>query len=165
MAKAGRLTAAFAGLLIAASVSGCGFQPLYGGPGYQALPGMEIDAPGDRIGYLVQNSLRDHLGDGRSAFRVELLPEYREAGLGVSAAGRASRFGGTMQVSYRLLGPDGFEHVGRVSEQVFYDAPSDPFALIAARASAEERSAERVAERLARDFAIVLQRVEAGLEP
>jgi len=165
MAKAGRITGALSGLLVAGALSGCGFQPLYGGAGFQALPGLEIEAPNDRVGYLVEDALRDHLGGGRSPYRVELQTTYRESTIGLSAAGRASRFRADMRVTYLLTGPDGFEHVGRVSEPVYYDAPTDPYALIAARSAAEERAAERVAERLAREFATALQRVNAGLEP
>jgi hypothetical protein len=33
-----------------------------------------------------------------------------------------------------------FAHVGEITEAVYYEAPSDPYALIAARAAAEERA-------------------------
>ncbi len=165
MAKAGRFIGALAGILVAGSVSGCGFQPLYGGSGFQALPGLEIDASDDRVGYLVEDALRDYLGGGVSPYRAELETAFRETPLGLSAAGRASRFRSDLQVSYRLTGPDDFEHIGRITEPVFYDAPTDPYALISARAAAEERAAEQAAERLVREFATVLQRAEDGLEP
>ncbi len=165
MTQAGRILTAFAGVVIAAGLSGCGFQPLYSGPGVQALPGLAIDTPNDRIGYLVEDALRDYLGGSQSRYRAEMQTSFTESGLGLSAAGRAGRFRADLRVTYRLTGPDGFEHVGLVSEPVFYDAPSDPYALIAARAAAEERAAEQVAERLVLEFATVIQRAEDRLEP
>lgn len=163
MVKAARLIAV--SLVGVGLVSACGFQPLYGGPGYTALPGIAITAENDRVGYLVEDALRDHFGEGRSPYSLELQTEYRVSPLGLSAAGRASRFSAEMRVSYLLTGPEEFRHSGRVAEAVFYDAPSDPYALIAARAAAEERAAERVAEQLALELATALQRTERGLEP
>jgi LPS-assembly lipoprotein len=160
-----RIATAFAALLTVGALAGCGFQPLYGGPGYQALPGLEIEAPNDRLGYLVDDALRDYLGGGRSQYRVELETGYAEAPLGISAAGRASRFSALVSAQYHLTGPDGFSHRGSISETIFYDAPSDPYALIAAQAAAQERGAEQLAGSLAVEFATVLRRVEAGLEP
>jgi LPS-assembly lipoprotein len=138
---------------------------MYGGQGFQTLPGLEITATGDRVGYLVEDAVRDYLGGGRSPFSAELDASFREIPLGLSAAGRAQRFRADMRVDYRLTGPDGFEITGRVIEPVFYDAPTDPYAQIAARSAAEERAAERVAEQLVREFAVALERAEAGLEP
>ena len=165
MVKAARLVALSLCLCFTGLLAGCGFQPLYAGPSVSVLPGLMIQTSDDRIGYLVEDALRDHLGDGRSAYRADLEAAFITRPLGLSAAGRAGRFNTLLRVDYVLTGPDGFEHSGRVSEQAFYDAPSDPYALIAAQSAAEERAAERVAEQLAQEFAIVLQRVERGFEP
>jgi LPS-assembly lipoprotein len=165
MAKAGRITTAFAGLLIAAALSGCGFQPLYSGAGFQALPGLEIDTSDDRMGYLVEDALRDHLGGGRSEYRVEIDTNVVERPLGLSVSARATRYRADLRVNYRLTGPSDFAHVGQFTEAVYYEAPSDPYALIAARATAEERAADVIATRLTRELATVLRRVDSGLAP
>ena len=165
MSKAVRLVAFGLGLMGLSLLGACGFQPLYSGSGFAALPGLAIESGSDRVGYLVEDSLRDYLGSGRSAYRAELETEFIESPLGLSAVGRARRFSAELRVDYLLTGPEGFEYAGRLSESVFYDAPSDPYGLIAARAAAEERAAERVAEQLAQEFAIILQRAERGLEP
>lgn len=165
MAKVKRIITAFAGLLGALALTGCGFQPLYSGAGFQALPGLEIDTGDDRMGYLVEDALRDHLGGGRSNYRVEIQTDLREVPLGLSAAARATRFRADLQVSYRLTGPENFAHVGGFTEAVYYEAPSDPYALIAARAAAEERGAEQIAVRLTRELTSVLQRADNGLAP
>ena len=160
MIRISRVRTAFAGLVLAAVLGGCGFQPLYTGPGYQLLPGLEIDAGNDRVGYLVEDALRDFIGDGRSPYRVEIQSEFVESPLGLSAAGRATRFRAELRTVYRLTGPEGFEYIGRATEAVFYDAPRDPYALIAARSAGEERAAEQIAERLAIEFATAIQRAE-----
>ncbi len=165
MVKAARHSALALGLCCVGLLSGCGFQPLYAGPGFSALPGLTIEAEDGRIGYLVEDALRDTLGSGRSPYHAVLETDFRESAIGLSATGRARRFSGEIRVDYTLTGPDGFEHSGRVSEPVFYDAPSDPYSLIAARSAAEERAADRVAEQLAQEFATVLQRAALGLEP
>jgi LPS-assembly lipoprotein len=160
-----RIVTAFAALLSVGALAGCGFQPLYGGAGYQSLPGLEIEASNDRLGYLVEDALRDYLGSGRSPYRVSLETSFNERPLGISAAGRARRFTAAVTARYVLTGPDGLRLSGNVAETIFYDAPGDPYALIAAKAAAEERAAERLGERLATEFATALQRVDAGLEP
>ena len=160
MNSGGLILKAFVGLVIAGSVAACGFQPMYGGAAYQALPGLEINAPDDRLGYLVEDALRDHLGDGRSIYTTDIELTFSANSLGLSAAGRASRFEGRVVVQYRLFGDGGFDASGVFIESVYYDAPSDPFALIAARQAAEERVADRVANRLVVEFASLIQRHE-----
>lgn len=165
MAGAARIITAVAALILTSALSGCGFKPLYATPGYQGLPGLEIDAPSDRFGYLLEDALRDHLGGGRSEYRVEIQTRVTEVALGLSAAGRARRFRSDNRIIFLLTGPENFRYAGSVTEAVFYDAPSDPYALIVARAAAEERAAEQIADRLVREFAAAFERVNSGLEP
>ncbi|WP_158272034.1 LPS assembly lipoprotein LptE [Marinicauda salina] len=155
-------------LLLAAGVAfltialaGCGFRPLYGGAPYAALAGARVEAGPERVDYLVQNALRDHLGAGDSRYRITLNTETDERSLGVSASGRATRYALVITVDYRLDG--GPEAVsGRISETAYFDAPNEPYALIATRSNAEERAARLAAERLARALAAQLQPVTAG---
>ena len=145
------------------ALTGCGFQPLYGGPGYAALPGVEIEAGENRIDYLLEDSLRDHLGPGRSGYVLMLDSDVRESSLGLSASGLASRFSLEMTVSYSLS-RDGDEPIdGFVRDSVQFDASTDPFALISARADAEERLSDVVADRLIQNISAALRRREAGL--
>ncbi len=161
MKTSGLLLRALVCLMIAGSVSACGFQPMYGGMAYRALPGLEINAPSDRLGYLVEDALRDHLGDGQSAYTTDIDLEFVIRPLGLSAVGRASRFEGRVEVSYRLYTRDGFEANGAFYESVYYDAPGDPFSLIAARQAAEERAADLVADQLVVEFTSLIQRHES----
>lgn len=140
-------------------VSGCGFQPLYSTTGFAGLPGLEIEAGETRQDYLIEQALDRYLGGGRSPYRLSLRTSSDVQRLGISAAGRASRFSLVVSTRYILSGVPGEGRVtGAVSETVYYDAPTDPYALLAARADAEERAADLIARNLARDIAAALQR-------
>ena len=145
-------------MAVLVALSGCGFQPMYATPGFDALPGARIVAGDDRQDYLIEQALDRFLGPGRNARTLTLQVGSDEDRLGLSAAGRASRFAYHVRVRYTLSEPDGGTVSGDVRETIFFDAPGDPYALIAARADAEERAADQIAEALARDLAAQLQR-------
>ena len=138
--------------------SGCGFQPLYATGGYAGLSGLAIETGDTRQDYLVEAALDRFLGAGRSPYRLALDTEASELRIGVSAAGRANRYAYTLSTAYLLTDGDGEVLEGDVSETVYFDAPRDPYALIAARADAEERAADLLARALSRDIAAALQR-------
>lgn len=152
--------AALAAGLALMATGGCGFQPLYAGPGYAALPGLSIESGEDRFDYLVDAALRRHLGDGASPYRLVLRSRVRERRIGISASGVARRYSLTAQTRYSLERPGAEPVRGRVSETVQFDAPNDPAALIAARSDAEARAARVLAERLAQAMTAELRRRE-----
>jgi hypothetical protein len=159
------LTGAVAGMG-AMLASGCGFQPLYSTAGFAGLPGLEIDAGDTRQDYLIEQALDRYLGGGRSPYRLSLRTSSDVQRLGISAAGRASRFSLAVSSRYVLSGASGEAPVtGAVSETVYYDAPTDPYALLAARADAEERAADLIARSLARDITAALQRRDRQGDP
>lgn len=142
----------------------CGFQPLYGGAGYGQLPGLEIVRGQDRVDYLLDDALRDYLGNGRSPYRLELSTDVQQIGLGLSATGLASQYALQLTTDYRLVTRDGaLIAEGRVRDEALFDAGSDPYSLISGVSNAEAQAAEAVAERLVQDIAIALRRREAGL--
>lgn len=138
--------------------SGCGFQPMYATSGFRALPGLDIVSGDTRQDYLIEQALDRFLGEGRSTHRLVLETEAEERSLGLSAADRASRFALTLTTDYILTGGSGAAVNGSVSEVVYFDAPSDPYALLAARADAEERAADLIARSIVRDISATLER-------
>ena len=54
-------------LTFPALLGGCGFQPLYGTPGYSQIAGVEIDTGSSRLDYLVADALEEEFGAGRKA--------------------------------------------------------------------------------------------------
>lgn len=153
--KASAWIAACAALVLTA---GCGFQPLYGSQGFSGLPGLDIQSGDTRQDYLIEDALDDFLGSGRSDYTLALETRTDERSLGLSAAGRASRFSYQVSTAYVLTDRSGEALQGIVTETVFIDAPRDPYALIAARADAEERAADLIARRLAQDISAALER-------
>ncbi|MGY6628549.1 MAG: LPS assembly lipoprotein LptE [Oceanicaulis sp.] len=154
------LGAALAAGLALMSAGGCGFQPLYAGPGYASLPGLSIESGEDRFDYLVDAALRRHLGDGDSPYRLVLSTRLQERPIGISASGVARRYSLMAQTRYSLERPGAAPVRGLVSETVQFDAPGDPAALIAARSDAETRAARVLAERLAQSMTAELRRRE-----
>lgn len=152
--------AALAAGLALLTAGGCGFQPLYAGPGYAALPGLAIQSGEDRIDYLVDAALRRHLGTGDSPYRLVLSTRLRESPIGISASGVARRYSLVAQTRYSLEREGEQPVTGTVGQTVQFDAPSDPAALIAARSDAEARAAQLVAERLAQALTAELRRRE-----
>ena len=153
------LSALTAGAALLAS--GCGFQPLYSNGGYGGLPGLAIETGDTRQDYLIEAALDRFLGSGQSVYQLVLDTESNEQRIGVSAAGRANRYGYTLSTAYLLTDGGGEVLEGEVSETVYFDAPRDPYALISARADAEERAADLIARALSRDIAATLQRASS----
>ncbi|MCC5996815.1 MAG: hypothetical protein JJU18_10655 [Oceanicaulis sp.] len=166
MPRPARLLAALTAAAALLTTAGCGFQPLYAGAGYQSLPGLAVESGEERIDYLVDAALRRHLGQGDSAYRVELTTNLRESAIGISASGVARRYSLRANTRYVLHPGGGHAPVrGQISETVQFDAPSDPAAVMAARSDAEERAARLIAERLAGALAAELRRLPAPGAP
>ncbi|TGY89005.1 hypothetical protein E5163_07690 [Marinicauda algicola] len=159
---AARFTIAALALLVLPALAACGFQPLYASPDYRHLAGVEIEAGPDRLGYLIEDALEEEFGAGRSAYRLVIAASSTERALGVSADARARRFGLTVGAQYRLLHGEETVHEGAASELVYFDAPTEAYALISARRSAEQQGADALARQISRDIALVLRRIEAG---
>lgn len=154
---------AIAGALM---LAGCGFQPLYGGPGYAGLPGVEIETGQSRIDYAMRDALRDYLGAGAGTDRLVIRSETRIRPLGVSAAGNAARYALELTSVFVLYDASGAVlSEGEIRETAQYDTGSDPYAQLASEADAETRVARMAAERILNRVAVALRRSEAGLEP
>lgn len=152
--------------LSAMSLSACGFQPMYASSGFAELPGLEISRGNERIDYLIEDSLRDFLGDGRSSYRLELTNTVGQRGLGLSSSGIARQTELEVQSLYVLYDGDGAVITrGRIREQSFFDSGSDPYTLVSGQSAAESQAAEMVAEQLVRELSVALQRHQASQTP
>jgi len=150
-------------VLAALSVTACGFQPMYGGARFAQLPGLDIQRGDSRVDYLVEDSLRDFLGAGRSPYTLTLDNTPVQRSLGLSATGIARQYALEITTDYQLLSADGAVLAqGRIREEALFDAGSDPYSLIAGQSAAEAQASEAVAERLVRELAIALRQIEAG---
>ncbi len=153
------------GLLTVAlvSLSACGFKPLYGGAGFSQLPGLEISRGQERVDYLIEDSLRDFLGEGRSPYHLTLDNEIAQRSLGLSATGIARQYALVITTEYSLTDAGGAVIAqGRLHEESLFDAGSDPYSLVSGASNAEEQAAEAMAERLVREIAVALRQREAN---
>lgn len=152
--KRGPNAAILTGLISLLLLAGCGFQPLYATPAVGNLSGLSVQTGQTRLDYLLQDELETYFGTGRSPYQLVVTTETRERRLGLSAQARARRYALETDSRYRVLDGADVLTQGRVREQIYFDAPRDPYALIAARASAEERAASAIARLVAQDIAV-----------
>lgn len=154
------LRLAATGLISLFVLSGCGFQPLYATPSVRNLSGITVDTGQTRLDYLLQQDLETYFGTGQSPYRLSIVTETEERRLGLSAQARARRYALELTSRYQLFEGSDLLLQGNVREQVYFDAPRDPYALITARASAEDRAANAIARLIAQDVAVQLNRLD-----
>lgn len=142
------------GLISLILLSGCGFQPLYATPDIGNLSGLSVQTGQTRLDYLLQDELETYFGTGRSPYQLVVSTTTRERRLGLSAQARARRYALETNSRYEVLSGADILVSGQVREQIYFDAPRDPYALITARASAEERAASAIARLVAQDIAV-----------
>lgn len=142
-------------------LAACGFQPLYSSAPYRDLPGVEVETGPTRLDYLVEDALEEEFGNGRSAYRLVVSTRSSERALGVSAEARARRYRLRLIADYTLFrGADQIVE-GQIREPVYFDAPADPYGLMAARLSAEQQGADALARSIARQVALDLRRSQS----
>jgi len=146
-------------MLGAATLSGCGFTPLYATPGLSSgLSSIDVVAPQGRVGYLLREDLDDALGHDKSAgprWRLEMTIAQSRAPRGLTEEAVAERYVLGITVNYKLteIATGKVAHAGKVSSQVSYDAADAPYAGIAARQDTQERAASDAARRIQLDLA------------
>lgn len=150
-------------LAVALCLSACGFSPLYSTAGYDRLAGLQVEAGPERFDYLVQDAVRDFAGPGSSPYTLTVRTTLTTRPLGVSPTGVATRIQLDGRAQWTLSGPDD-SIAGGSAAAVSYDQARDPYAVIAATASAEDLLARQLAEQVIEDVAVMLRRRQAGLE-
>ena len=147
-------------LLLAA----CGFQPLYGGAGAATLDNVSVSVTGnERRSYLTETALMERVGvSGDRAGTLRVTVSTSPTPLGVSADGQASRVALNVRAHYQLDDGTGAVLASSVVERIVFETPQEPYALITARANAEQRAAEALADALVRDALIGLRQRETA---
>jgi LPS-assembly lipoprotein len=144
-------------VLVATTLGGCGFTPLYATPGMTpALASIDVVAPlndsgaTSREGYFLRLKLNDQLGhDPETASRYRLVTTLKQSRLaqGARVNNIASRYELDVTVSYVLSDNVTGEVLtkGSVPVKVSYDSSDPPYASVAANQDAETRAAEQAA--------------------
>lgn len=146
-------------------LSGCGFQPLYGGgPSGVRLDGISLEQLGDeRIDYLLRDELRDSFSRSGGRYRLVLEPaEVRRTGSGIGADGIATRYDLLLTVSFRIFETGNPDPVfdGSASGAGTYNIPLQPYAAITSQREGEELAARSAANRITLQVARFLRTAE-----
>jgi len=145
--------------LVAASLGGCGFTPLYAIPGVSPdLAAIDVVAPQGRVGFLLREDLDDALGHDKAAtpaWRLDMIVTQTRDPRGLSITDVAERYVLGVGVKYTLTetATGKVAHSGQVASHVSYDAADAPYAGIAARQDSQERAASDAARQIQLDLA------------
>jgi LPS-assembly lipoprotein len=157
-----RVAAALA--LLAPSMAGCGFTPMYATPGVsRGLAGIEVAAPHGRVGYLLREDLDDALGRDKgapAAYRLDLVLVQSRGPRGLTLSDVAEYYDVGLTVQYKLtsLATGKAVYAGKVSSQVSYDDSGQAYADISAAQDAQSRIASDVARRIQVELAAWMTR-------
>ena len=154
-----RLVAAVA-VVLAASLAGCGFSPLYAQQGLpQSLASIDIDVPQTRTGYFLEQDLRNGFGEDLNSpkaymLKVNLNEKHFSIGYRVDETSTRSEI--TTNVSYTLteIATGKKLYNGSFTETVTYDSSKSPFTGVISQQDAQVRTASAVAEKIQTEVAL-----------
>jgi LPS-assembly lipoprotein len=144
----------------AASLSGCGFAPLYAKTGLTAnLSQVAIEVPQTRTGYFLEQDLRNGLGGDEASPKTFLLTigmKERHYSVGYKVDDTSTRSEITSNVIYTLkdMSTGRVLYTDRFSETVTYDTSKSPFTGVISQQNAQERIATAISQQIQRDLAL-----------
>ena len=148
--------------LMALTLSGCGFTPLYGVQGVApSLAAIEVVAAQGRSGFLLREKLDDAFGRNGQApqYRLTMTVNETRYPRGVRVDNVANRYELVLAVNYTLTAVGGGQvRNGHVQSSVTYDSADQPYASIAAEQDGQERAAAEAARQIQLDLAAWLAR-------
>ena len=160
---------ALASAVIALSMSGCGFTPLYGDHGVSSSPGVvsemshvAIRQLPDRQGMRLRQVLREELQptglQGPAKYDLDVTLTTRVEELGIRTDATSSRANFILSANF-YLSANGQRLVGdRVQAMVSYNILDDQYATVAAQADAEERAIREAGEAIKTRLAVYFKK-------
>ena len=154
--------------LLALSLGGCGFTPLYGTPGVASgLTTIQVSTPEGRVGGLLREHLDDALGRNPSiaaTYRLTTARGEQRYPRGIRIDNVATRYEYVLVVDYTLTPVGGAlkpAKTGKVRVEVTYDSADQPYASVAAQQDAQDRAAGEAARRIELELATWLAKPKA----
>ncbi len=146
-----KIRAVFGFVIIAALVTGCGFQPLYGnktgGDGGSALSAVSIALIEDRNGQILRNFLIDRLQpNGSSQYSLQTTLVVTEQDLGTALDSTTTRSRIIANASFALSGPDGYRVSFFSRSAGSYITTESDYATLVAREDAIRRALRDIAD-------------------
>ncbi len=154
--------------LLGASLSACGFTPIYAErTGVAAKLGavsLEVRSPTARTEFLVRHELAQRLGDGGSDYVLAVTVQETRQGFGIRIDNVATRYDLVLTTNYTLTDAATQKVVtsGAAFGQSSYDVTDEPYADIALEERARERAAALAADKIRRDLAFAFARANAS---
>ena len=146
--------------LSSASLSGCGFAPLYAQTGLTtSLSQVEVVVPQTRTGYFLEQDLRNGLGSddtSRKAYKLIIRMKENHYSVGYKVDDTSTRSEITTAVSY-VLKDSATGNVlltNNLSETVTYDTSTSPFAGVISQQDAQKRVSTAISQQIQRDLAL-----------
>lgn len=162
-------------LAIAATLTGCGLQPIYAGGGSGAvarsLAGVEVPPIEGKAGWLIGNALHDRFaGDrndaqaGTARYRLDVKLEDHIAGLAVRSDYAATRERRTLRARFQLvrLADDVTVLDATAGSDAGIDVVGSEYATIAAENTALERLSSIVADQITTRIALYARKDTAA---
>ena len=161
------------GAILATSLAGCGFQPLYGNGGGMAgvtLQNVYVEPISDRVGYELRNNLLDLFnatGQADNAqFRLKLSLSETEEAVVLQTNTAITRYNYTLTAHYELIPRASTQAVkmGDVISLTAYNVAAAPFlySTVTAQRDAKNRAANDIAERIRTQIAVYLRTAAAN---
>lgn len=160
MPKAFRALAICAAVALSASLSGCGFAPLYAKQGMVAsLAQIAVEVPQTRTGYFLEQDLRNGFGSdlvSNKAYLLTIAMTERQYSIGYKVDDTSTRSEITAKGTYMLKD----NATGKVvykdsfSETVTYDTSKSPFTGVISQQDAQQRIATAVSQKIQTDLAV-----------
>ena len=154
--------------LLALTVSGCGFTPLYGTPGgASGRTTIQVSTPEGRVGSLLREHLDDTLARNSAApatYRLTTILAEQRYPRGIRIDNVATRYEYVLVVNYTLTPVGGAlkpAKTGKVRVEVTYDSADQPYASVAAQQDAQDRAASEAARRIELELATWLAKPRA----
>jgi LPS-assembly lipoprotein len=154
-----------AAALLALSLSGCGFHPLYGDRGATAqsadkLARIYVEPMPDRLGYELRNTLIDVFDasgkPGQGAYRLRVTLSTKSEGIAIQNDAAITRYNDTLNVAYELTDVTTGKVLTKGVELGLsaYNVVASPYATLVAQQDSDKRAAEDIAYRIRTDLAV-----------
>jgi LPS-assembly lipoprotein len=134
-------------------LSGCGFQPMYGGNLAPELSSIYVEDIAERNGFELRTRLIDVLNsDGvvtGKRYRLKINLSESSQGIALQNDAAITRYNNWLEARYVLSDAGGTVlHQGRQSELSSYNVVQSPYATVAAEQDSGKRAAQDLAERI-----------------
>jgi LPS-assembly lipoprotein len=156
-------------LILSASLSGCGLQPLYSGGSKGAVSGLlgsvSVDPIEGKNGWLVRNALNDRLsagGTGSTRYKLTVKLDDQIEGFGVRADDTVTRERRTLRARYQLFDLETGKMVldATAGSDAGIDVVSSEYATIAGENTALENLTQKVAEQIVTRLSLYAQQAK-----